>query len=157
MLHGCGWLVHGRGDPQEDPLSPGDPAGGGGRSAAHRVAAAGGQGSPPAFPIAARQTARVSPGASPTQTHTLSGTHVRVLISQQPHGLIVCKQSGLMRRVKVNTLLPTSVFLVADTAVNEAGGSDGWRSPSGHHMLRSMHSHSIFVKEVAAVSGMEPG
>lgn len=133
-MHGCGRLVHGRGDPQEDPLSPGDPARGRGRSAAHRVAAAGGQGSPPAFPIAARQTARVSPAASPTlfhagtHTHTLSGTHTHPASHQSaPAWLIVCKQSGLMRRVKVNTRLTTSVFHVADTGVNEAGGGDGGR------------------------------
>lgn len=67
---------------------------------------------------------------SSTQAHTRthSGTHTHPASHQSaPAWLIVCKQSGLMRRVKVNTRLTTSVFHVADTGVNEAGGGDGGR------------------------------
>lgn len=64
MLHRGGLLVHGRGDPQEDLLSPGDPAGGRGEAPAQRVAAADGQGPLPAFPIATREESRDARQAS---------------------------------------------------------------------------------------------
>lgn len=59
--------------------------------------------------------------------HALSGTTCSGSYQPAAARVIFCKHSGLMRWVKVNTLLTTSVFLAADTAVNEAGGSDGGR------------------------------
>lgn len=60
VLHGCRRFVHGRGDPQEDLLSPGDPAWGRRETPAHWVAAAAGQGPLPAFPIATREDISVT-------------------------------------------------------------------------------------------------
>lgn len=61
LLHGCRWLVHGWRHPQEDLLSPGDPARGQRQnSSTQRVAAAAGQRPLPALPIATREESHIN-------------------------------------------------------------------------------------------------
>lgn len=60
VLHWCRRLVHGWRDPQEDLLSPGDPAWGRREASTHWVTAAARQGPLPAFPIATREDSSVT-------------------------------------------------------------------------------------------------
>lgn len=128
VLHGCGRLVHGRSNTQEDLLSPGDPAWGRRETRTHWVTAAAGQGPLPALPIATREDGSVR--CRLTSTHTHAHTH---LISDTGHLVQASHLSfpqadeKLSRRIFKHTDEKTQVpgiFWFPNIHVNEAAVHD---------------------------------
>ena len=116
VLHGCRWLVHGRSDPQEDLLPPGDPAWGRGGTSAHRVDAAPRQGPLPALPIATREDGSVSTCrlTSTLLQHFLTNAHTHTHTHTHTH---------------LSTHDPTHTHLISDTGnLTQASHPSRWEA-----------------------------